>query len=426
MYKSDKKDVTQALRVQQKPLPTKSKSHGVIWASGGEEYDENYDVYEHLDKVPITMPPPLGPQDYTYTPYRCSGIFNAHQDSTNLQPVSSQTSLLEQENQQLKIQLLQLQNEYSKVNSLNMGLNQQYSEEFKDSVNDKVLIVNQQEEIAQLKNHLVTLQEKYDRLKEHENLVCDKYNSLIPQFNLKISACQKTIKDLHHDNYLLNKVLEKISPESDLNKRLNSSVESDDSEDTSINYHQDSASQTDFNYLINNSKTISNDSSIQTNLTQSNINSGTQTNIISHHTPSSPKNRPNNLPSRRTSPQPNIPVNQIKITTNFKRFRCAWCSEEKHAWDKCNQWNSWNLGQKQQALQILDNVKRGKLPSPVSIRPHFHPQQKLPVNPTKVRSNRESLSRVQWEKQVKINENVQKCWFSKNFQFILCPTVQCS
>ena len=52
----------------QEPLPTKSKTHGVIWASGGEEYDEDYDVYEHLDKVPITMPPPLGQEDFMYYP----------------------------------------------------------------------------------------------------------------------------------------------------------------------------------------------------------------------------------------------------------------------------------------------------------------------------------------------------------------------
>ena len=76
----DEKDVTQALRVQQKPLPRKSKTHGVIWASGGEEYDENYDVYEHLDKVPITMPPPLGPQDYMHNPHHCNVFYNAPQE----------------------------------------------------------------------------------------------------------------------------------------------------------------------------------------------------------------------------------------------------------------------------------------------------------------------------------------------------------
>ena len=78
------KNVAMVSQQKQKPLPTKSKTHGVIWASGGEEYDENYDVYEHLDKVPITMPPSLGPPDYMYNPYRCNVIFNAPQDSTNL------------------------------------------------------------------------------------------------------------------------------------------------------------------------------------------------------------------------------------------------------------------------------------------------------------------------------------------------------
>ena len=96
------KNVAKDSKLRQEPLPSKSKSHGVIWASGGDEYDEDYDVYEHLDKVPITMPPPLGPQDYMYNPYRCNVIFNASQDSTNLQTVSSQNSLLEQENQQLR------------------------------------------------------------------------------------------------------------------------------------------------------------------------------------------------------------------------------------------------------------------------------------------------------------------------------------
>ena len=46
------KNVAKDSKLRQEPLPSKSKSHGVIWASGGEEYDENYDVYEHLDKVP--------------------------------------------------------------------------------------------------------------------------------------------------------------------------------------------------------------------------------------------------------------------------------------------------------------------------------------------------------------------------------------
>ena len=62
------KNVAKHSELEQEPLPSKSKSHGVIWASGGEEYDEDYDVYEHLDKVPITMPPPLGPKDFMYYP----------------------------------------------------------------------------------------------------------------------------------------------------------------------------------------------------------------------------------------------------------------------------------------------------------------------------------------------------------------------
>ena len=62
------KNVAKDSELEQEPLPTQSKSHGVIWASGGEEYDEDYDVYEHLDKVPITMPPPLGPKDFMYYP----------------------------------------------------------------------------------------------------------------------------------------------------------------------------------------------------------------------------------------------------------------------------------------------------------------------------------------------------------------------
>ena len=243
------KNVAKESKLIQEPLPTKSKSHGVIWASGGEEYDENYDVYEHLDKVPITMPPPLGPQDYTYTPYRCNVNFNASQDSTNVQPVSTQNSLLEQENQQLKEALFQFQGKYNSLQEFHENLSGKYQEAVECCAKANIYIEGQQEEIAQLKTQLVTLQEKYDKLKEHENLVCDKYNSLIPQFNLKISACQKTIKDLHRDNYLLNNMLEKISPESDLNKRLNSSIESNESEDTSIHYHQDSASQTNFNSL---------------------------------------------------------------------------------------------------------------------------------------------------------------------------------
>ena len=46
----------------------------------GEEYDENYDVYEHLDKVPITMPPPLGPLDYMYYPHSCNVFYATPQE----------------------------------------------------------------------------------------------------------------------------------------------------------------------------------------------------------------------------------------------------------------------------------------------------------------------------------------------------------
>ena len=166
---------------------------------------------------------------------------------------------------------------------------------------------------------------------------------------------------------------------------------------------------------------------MQANLTQSNTNSGTQTNIISHHTPSFPKIRTNNLQSRVTSPQYHLPVNPLNITKSFKSFKCAWCSEEKHDWTQCKQWNSWNLPQKQQALQILDNVKKGKLPPTMSARPnHYHPQQKLPFNLTQVRRNRERFSKVQWEKQVKINENVQKAGLVKisiSFYVQQCSTV---
>ena len=212
----------------------------------------------------------------------------------------------------------------------------------------------------------MALQENCDKLQEHENLVCNKYNSIIPEFNSlvsqlenannNISDLQKTVKNLQRDNYLLNNVLEKICPDSS-------------------------------------SKTTCTDSSVQANLTQTNTCSYTSTPKMSSRTPSSPTKRAKSTPSRRTSPQPNIPISQVKITTNFKGYKCAWCSDEKHAWDKCNQWNNWNLGQKQQALQILDNVKRGKLPSPVSRRPNFHPPQKLPFNHTQVERKRESFPR---------------------------------
>ena len=273
----------------------------------------------------------------------------------------------------------------------------------------------------------MTLQEKYDKLQEQENLVCDKYNSLIPQFNLKISAFQKTIKDIHHDNYLLNNVLEKISPESDLNNHLNSSIQSDESCQWVM--VGNSASQTDFissNPTVN-SKVICTESSVQANLTQSNINSGTQTTPKSYHTPSSPNKKTKYSLSKGTSPQSHIPLNQVNILRNFRNFKCAFCSEEKHAWDKCKQWNTWNLPQKQQALQILDKAKGCKLTPTVSKRPHFHPQQKLPFNPTHVRNNTESLSKTQWEKQVKINENVQNAGLvkiSSSFYVQKCSAVK--
>ena len=101
------------------------------------------------------------------------------------------------------------------------------------------------------------------------------------------------------------------------------------------------------------------------------------------------------------------PLNPVTIQNNFKSFKCAWCLEKKHDWTQCKQWNNWNLPQKQQALQILDNVKKGILHPTVVTKPHFHPQHKSPFNPTHVKINRENISKVQWEKQVKINENVK-------------------
>ena len=189
----DKKDVTQALRVQQATPP--HKSEGVVWASGG-DYDEDYDVYEHLDKVPITMPPPLGPQDYMYNPYRCNVVFNAPQDSTNLQTVNSQNSLLEQENQQLKLELSQLQSEYSKLKSLHENLTEKYDEVFKGNMTDKIQILDQTTKVMQLQDQLVALQENYNRVVEHDSQICDKYNAIIPHLenaNRKISELQQTV-----------------------------------------------------------------------------------------------------------------------------------------------------------------------------------------------------------------------------------------
>ena len=37
-----------------------------------EESDDEYDVYDHLDTVPIKMPTPLSWQDYMYTPTQIS------------------------------------------------------------------------------------------------------------------------------------------------------------------------------------------------------------------------------------------------------------------------------------------------------------------------------------------------------------------
>ena len=221
---------------------------------------------------------------------------------------------------------------------------------------------------------------------------------LIPQFNLKISAFQKTIKDLHNDNYLLNNILEKICPDNDTSNPLNSSVQSDQSGKWVM--VENSASQTDFipSSPPINSKVICTESGIQANFTQSNINSGTQTNQKSYHTPFSPNKKTKYSLSKRTSPQSHIPINQVNIIRNFKNFKCAFCSEEKHAWEKCKQWNKWNLPQKQQALQILDHVKRNKLSHTVSKRPHFHPLQKLPLNPLQTKTKQADLSKIQWEK----------------------------
>ena len=325
----------------------------------------------------------------------------------------SQHSLLETESQQLKEDLSQLQSEYSSLQELYENLDGKYQEALEYGAKATIQIEDQSEEIAQLQNQLVTLQEKFDKLKEQENLVCDKYNSLIPQFNLKISAFQKIIKDLHHDNYLLNNGLKKISPESDLNNRLNSSVQSDESGKWVM--VEDSASQTDSisSSATINSKVICTESSVQATLTQSNINSVTQTTPNSYHTPSFPNKKTKYSLSQRKSPQSHITINQVNIIRNFKNFKCAFCSEEKHAWDKCKQWNTWNLPQKQQALQILDKAKGCKSTPTVSKRPNFHSQQKSPFNPSQVKINRVNFSKVQWEKQMKINENVKNAGLVK-------------
>ena len=335
----------------------------------------------------------------------------------------TQNSPSELENQQLKEALSQLQSEYSSLQELHENLNEKYQEALEYCVNTNIQVEDQTEEIAQLKNHLVTLQEKYDKLKEHENLVCDKYNSLIPQFNLKISAFQKTIKDLHRDNYLLNKVLEKICPDNDTNNPLNSSAQSDESSKWVM--VTDSTAQTEHipPNPVKSSKTTGIDSSAQTTPIQNN-DSSAQTNTIPPQKSLSPTKRTKSSPSRRTSPQPNIPISQIKITTNFKRFKCAWCSEEKHPWNKCQQWNSWNLWQKQQATQILEKVKKGNLHPNVPVRPQFQLQRRALFSPIQVKRNNDSLSKTQWEKQMKINENVQEAGLMKVSNSFYVP--QCS
>ena len=623
------KNVAKDSKLRQEPLPSKSKSHGVIWASGGEEYDENYDVYEHLDKVPITMPPSLGPLDYMYYPHS-SNVFYAIPQETNtpsrdplltsltsgitennpnmsktsatdslpLVPPSFQNSVItlaeeflklipveineivsnlpegnrkkilmficnlgvtpkvhigqmtqefqcqlqetqcqnaqqlveiktlnEQlksltaenavmntiietqipicrekcttstqtnstpeivvneivqkewvssgtqtlsvkavdfsdqvnscckehitsefqcqvslntvphltqetqtppvksgdcwsqtnipnppkitegshnsffqfENQQLKIELSQLQSEYSDLQELHENLDGKYQKALEYGAKANIQMEDQTDEIAQLKNQLVDLLENCKKITEHDNEICDKYNSLsiefntfLPQIKLANSTnldLQKKVKGLQCDNYLLNNVLEKLSTDG-------------------------------------NSKTICTNSSLQAKPTQNNINSSTQTNKVPPQKSLPPIKRTKNTPSRRTSPQPNIPISQIKITTNFKRFKCAWCSEEKHPWDKCQQWNSWNLWQKQQATQILENVKKGNLHPNVPVRPQFQPQRRALFSPIQVQRNNDSLSKIQWEKQMKINENVQEAGLVKVSNSFYVP--QCS
>ena len=448
------KSCNYSLVPQYSQVETVSQCENGVKAS---DSDEEYDIRDHLDTVPLQYPEPLNCEDYMYYPSHCGVIFNASQNNTNFQTASSQNSLLEQENQQLKLKLCQLQSEYNSLKAVNMGLGQQHSDDFKCSANDKVQIANQHEDIVQLKDLLVTLKEKYDKVVEHNNLVCDKYNEIIPQLenanlkiselqqtvkeqdslvcdkctsiipklkkaNHKISKLEKTVKDLHHDNYLLNNVLEKTCPDS--SNYLNSSTQSNETgtSNTPVIGNQeeyamvvDSISQTDFISFnsTNSSKSIYTDSGIQTNLTQTTTDSYTQTKAMSYLTSSSPKDLTKSAPSRGTSPQPNTPISQLKITANYKRFKCAWCSEEKHPWDKCQQWNSWNLWQKQQALLILDNVKKGKLPPNMSTRPHIHSKQKLSFHPTQVKINRENISKVQWENQMKINENIQNAGLVK-------------
>ena len=164
-------------------------------------------------------------------------------------------------------------------------------------------------------NHKIS--ELHQTVNKQDSLVCNKCNSLIPVLkndNHKIAELEKIAKDLHRDNYLLNKVLEKISPESDLNKRLNSSIESEESEDTSIHYHQDSASQTNFNSLNStvSSSTTGTDCSVQTSPTQNNRDFSTQTKAVSHQKSPSPTKKTKSPSSKTTPPQSNTLVNLRK------------------------------------------------------------------------------------------------------------------
>ena len=353
---------------------------------------------------------------------------------------ASQTVLLKRENQQLREEVSQLQDKY--YSSLKEDYKYKYPSEC--NINDKVQNVDQTEEIVRLKDQLVASQENCNKLEEHEKLVCDKYNSLISEFNsllpqlkdanFTILELQKTVKDLHHDNYLLNNVLEKICPENDSCNSGNCLNQQDESEtsNTPINWNQeeyvmvtDSTAQTEHipPTSTNSSKITGIDSTAQTTPIQNNDFSA-QRNTIPPQKSLSPTKRTKGTPSRRTSLQPNIPISQIRITTNFKRFKCAWCSEEKHPWDECQQWHSWNLWQKQQAVQILENVKKGNLHPNVPVKPQFQPQRRALFSPIQVKRNNDSLSKIQWEKQMKINENVQEAGLMKVSNSFYVP--QCS
>ena len=98
------------------------------------------------------MPEPLSWEDYMYTPSQCSVVFNAPQDSTNLQPVSSQNSLLDQENQQLKLELSQLRSEYSSLQEFHENLSGKYQEALEYCAKANIQMEDQTDEIAQLKD----------------------------------------------------------------------------------------------------------------------------------------------------------------------------------------------------------------------------------------------------------------------------------